>query len=84
LKVIWWRSIGSALGVCDSIREAAEVSIERRVLCRTTGMVDLFDRDGHSSKAALNLTLETHVRAVSGGAQQLVQSMDLCGKHPHR
>jgi hypothetical protein len=57
LKVIWWRSIDAALGVCDSIREAAEISIERRVLCRTTRMVDLFDRDGHSSKTALNLAL---------------------------
>jgi len=84
LKIVRRRSIRAALGIGNSLREAVEISIENRVLCRLAGMVDLFDSGGHAPKTALDLALYEHVRAVWRGAKQLVQPMDLGGKHPHR
>ena len=84
MKVVWRRSIRSTLGLCNSLREAIGVPIERRVLRRTAGTVDLFDGGGHASKAALDFALYALVCAVGGGAQQFIQPTDLRGKNPHR
>ena len=68
LEIVRRRSIGAALGIGNSLREAVEVSIESRVLRRLTGMVNLFDGGGHSPKTTLDLALHEYARVVWRGA----------------
>jgi hypothetical protein len=45
------------LGGFETLREAAEMLIERRVLRRSAGMIDLLDCGGQTSQAVLDFKL---------------------------